>query len=121
MKIKRVRTGIKDLKSGLDKFVQTAKSIQQGKKVKKVGGIYFSSFEDFRKELTPKRLELLHSIKTHRPSSINQVARLVKRYIKNFSDELKYLAQIGLIERKEKEKEISPTINYEKILLEISV
>jgi predicted transcriptional regulator len=121
VKIKRVKIGIKDLKTGLQEFVQTAKAIQQGKKVKKEERVYFTSFEAFRKALTPKRLELLHLIKTHRPSSINQVARLVKRDIKNVSDDLKYLAQIGLVERKETEKEISPTIDYDKILLEIAV
>jgi predicted transcriptional regulator len=121
VKVKRVKIGIKTIEEGLDQFVQTAKTIQQGKKVKKEEGVYFTSFEAFRKALTPKRLELLHLIKVQKPTSINQVARLAKRNIKNVAEDLKYLAQIGLIERKELEKEISPTINYEKILLEIAV
>lgn len=64
MKVKKIKIGIKDLKNVLDDFVKTGEAIQRGENVKKETGIYFTNLEAFRKCLTPKRLELLHIIKT---------------------------------------------------------
>jgi len=121
MKVKRIKIGIKDLKTILDDFVKTGEAIQRGEKVKKERGVYFTSFEAFRKVLTPKRLELLHIIKTKKPSSINELARLAKRDIKNVAQDVKYLEQMGLIETKGTARKIKPFITYDKIALEIAV
>lgn len=121
MKIKRVKIEIKDIKTSLDDFVKAGEAIEKEETLKKESGVYFTSFEAFRKALTPKRLELLHIIKEIKPASINQLARDVNRNIKNVSDDVKYLAQIGLVERKETDKEVSPFVKYDKILLEITV
>jgi predicted transcriptional regulator len=91
MRVKKIKIGIKNLKTALDDFVRTGEAIQQGEKVKKETGLYFTSFEAFRKALTPKRLELLHIIKTKKPSSINELARMAKRDVKNIADDVKYL------------------------------
>ena len=120
MRVKKVKVGIKDIKTSLNDFVRTCEAIDWGEKVKKETGIYFTSFKAFRKALTPKRLELLHIIKTKKPSSINQLASIAKRDIKNVAEDVKYLAQIGLIEKKKAKREITPSIEYDKILLEIA-
>ncbi|MEK6589526.1 MAG: hypothetical protein AABZ11_02510 [Nitrospinota bacterium] len=123
MKVKKVKIGIKNIKDIFDDVKNTVRKIEQGEKLKSVKEpeIYFTSFEAFRKALTPKRLELLHIIKTKKPSSINHLSRLVKRDIKNVFDDVKYLEQIGLIEKREHEREIRPFIGYDKIDLEIAV
>lgn len=121
MKVKKIKIGIKDLKAVLDDFVGTGKAIERGEKVKKETGVYFTSFEAFRKALTPKRLELLHIIKIKKPSSINELARLAKRDIKNVADDVKYLEQMGLIETKETARKTTPIITYDRIALEIAV
>jgi predicted transcriptional regulator len=121
MKVKKIKIGIKDLKTALSEFVKTGEAIERGEKVKKETGLYFTSFEAFRKAMTPKRLELLHIIKIKRPSSINELARMAKRDIKNVAEDVKYLEQIGLIEKKEKDRKTAPVIIYDKIALEIAV
>ena len=123
MKIKKVKIGIKNIKDIFEDVKNTIKKIERGEKLKSVKEpeIYFTSFEAFRKALTPKRLELLHTIKTKNPSSINRLARLAKRDIKNVAEDVKYLEQIGLIEKQEHEREIRPFIEYDKINLEIAV
>jgi predicted transcriptional regulator len=121
MKIKKVNVGIKSVKDALDDARDALKKVAKNEKVKKEVGVYFSSFEAFRKALTPKRLELLHTIKTDNPKSINELARLAKRDIKNVADDVKYLEQIGLIEKRAGEKEIQPSINYDRIALEIAI
>ena len=67
MRVKRIKIGIKDVKTALKEFAEKAEAIERGKTVKKETGVYFTSFEAFRKRLTPKRLELLHIIKTRKP------------------------------------------------------
>lgn len=121
MRVKRIKIGIKDLKTALADFVKTGEAIERGEKVKKETGVYFTSFEAFRKALTPKRLELLHIIKAQKPSSINELARIVKRDIKNVSDDVKYLGQMGLVVKKETARKTTPVIDYDRIALEIAI
>lgn len=121
MRVKKIKIGIKDLKTALEDFVKTGEAIERGEKVKKESGVYFTSFEAFRKVLTPKRLELLHTIKTRKPSSIHELARMAKRDVKNVADDVKYLEQIGLIEKKETDHKIAPVTKYDRIALEIAV
>ena len=83
--------------------------------------LYFTNFEACRKALTPKRLELLHLIKIKRPCSINELARMAKRNVKNIAEDVKYLEQIGLIEKKESLAKMALVITYDKLLLEIAV
>lgn len=121
MKVKKVKIGIQSIEASLEEAKKTIQLIEQGNQVKKEVGVYFTSFEAFRKALTPKRLELLHIIKARAPKSIKELAEMAKRDMKNISEDVKYLEQIGLLEKKEKEKEIKPVINYDKLALEIGL
>lgn len=121
MKVKRIKIGIKDVRTALDEFVKTGAAVERGEKVKKETGVYFTSLEAFRKALTPKRLELLHIVKAKNPASINELARMAKRDIKNVSDDVKYLEQIGLIEKIETDRKTKPVVKYDQIALEIAV
>lgn len=121
MRVRKIKIGVKDLKTVLKEFAEKAEAIERGKKVKKERGVYFTSFEAFRKALTPKRLELLHIIKTQKPSSINELARMAKRDVKNVAEDVKYLEQIGLIEKKETDRKTAPVVWYDRIALEIAV
>jgi len=124
MKIRKVRVGIKNLETVLNEFVQTGRTIEKGKPVKKEKGVYFTNVEAFRKAVTPRRLELLKAIKTKKPSSVRQLSRITKRNIKNVSTDIKFLEQVGLVDIKKnikREKEMTPYVNYDKILFEIAV
>ncbi|MGB5156430.1 MAG: hypothetical protein WBN77_03225 [Desulfobacterales bacterium] len=122
MKVRKVKIGIKDVETLLNEFGDAADSIEAGKKVKHERGVHFTSIQAFRKALTQKRLELLHAIKTEHPSSLNHLARILQRDIKNVATDVRFLKQAGLIDtKKDGGKEISPQVRYDKILLEIAV
>jgi len=123
MRIKKVKIGIRSVKDVLGDVKETVKKLERGERLKSVREpeIYFTDFEVFRKALTPKRLELLHLIRTKKPSSINELARIAKRDVKNVADDLKYLEQTGLIETKETKRKTTPVISYDRIALEIAV
>ncbi|MBT3388659.1 MAG: ArsR family transcriptional regulator [Desulfobacula sp.] len=125
MKIRKVKIGIQSLESALNDFVETGRALEEGKPVKKEKGVYFTSVEAFRKALTPKRLELLRAIKTEKPSSIRQLSKITERDIKNISADISFLEQAGLVDiekhMERERREITPFVNYDKILFEVSV
>jgi len=121
MKVKRVKIGIKSMAKAMDDFVRTAEAVQRGERKKKEAGVYFTSLEAFRRALTPQRLNLLRLIREGKPASLHELARLSQRNIKNISDDVKYLAQVGLIELKDSANRTSARVNYDKIMLEIAV
>ncbi|MCM2359157.1 MAG: hypothetical protein NDI77_13490 [Geobacteraceae bacterium] len=121
MKAKKVNIGIKSVEEALDDFVKAGEALERGEKVKPVKGIYFTNLDAFRKVLTQKRLELLHIIKTEHPESITQLARLAGRDVTNVADDVKYLAEVGLVEMKKEKRAHIPTVNYDAISLRIAV
>ncbi len=121
MRVKKVRIGIKSVETAMQDFVGTAEAIERGETVRKEAGVYFTSLDAFRKVLTPRRMGLLRLIREKKPSSLHDLARLSRRNIKNVFDDVKYLAQVGLIDIREADKKVSARVNYDKILLEIAV
>ncbi|MEW6721385.1 MAG: helix-turn-helix domain-containing protein [Thermodesulfobacteriota bacterium] len=121
MKVKKVKIGIKSISTAMDDFVRTEDAAQRGVRTKKETGVYFTSLEAFRKVLTPRRFDLLRLIREREPASLHELARCAGRNIKNVSDDVKYLAQVGLVDLKDTENKISARVNYETILLEIAV
>jgi predicted transcriptional regulator len=124
MKIKKIDIGIKGLKESLGDFATSWKKLEAGKRVKKEEGIYFESVDAMRAVLTNKRLLILKTIKEKEPGSVYELAKLLNRDLKNISQDIKLLAEVGLVtlEKIEKEKKrIVPHVDYSKILLEIPV
>ena len=122
MKIKQVKIGIRSVDDILENFAATGEAIERGDAVKKQhAGVYFTNLDAFRKALTQKRLELLHAIRLEKPASLQQLARIVHRDIKNVSTDVKYLSQIGLVELKEQNSCLYPIVDYERIELDIAV
>ena len=124
MKVKRVKIGIKSVKKVLEDFVETGEAIERGERVKKEKGVYFENIEGFRKALTPKRLELLHLIKERHPESLQELARFAKRDMKSIVTDINILEELDLIDMKRKKegrRESVPTVEYDRINLDIAV
>lgn len=60
--------------------------------------ISFPSFKTLGSVITGARLQLLAVIKNQKPSSIQELARMVERDFKNVYTDVKLLAEYGLIE-----------------------
>jgi len=68
--------------------------------------------------LTPKRLELLYSLASQRPESINDLAQKAKRNVKNVYQDLKALKTLGFVTFKKRGKRnIVPETLVEEITL----
>lgn len=124
MKVKKIKIGIKKLWDILEDFAEAGEAIERGENVKPQKGVYFESIEAFRRALTPKRMELLHLIRTEKPSSVNELAQLVHRDTKNVANDIDYLVDLGLVEIKKERKGkegLSPRVNYNMIQLDVAV
>ncbi len=124
MKVKNIKIAIKSDEELLGEIKEVWKKLEKGKKIKKHEGIYFDNIEVMRKVFTEERLRILKTIKKQHPSSIYELAKKLKRNIKNVSDDVNFLKDVGLIELKkttEGRAKSTPSVNYDKILLEIPV
>jgi len=124
MKVKKMKVVIRSEEELFDEVRDVWGKLEKGEKVKKHEAVYFESLEAMRKIFTEERLRIVKTIKKEHPSSIYKLAKILGRDVKNTFDDVQFLAQAGLVElRKVKEgrEKTTPTVKYDKILLEIQV
>jgi predicted transcriptional regulator len=126
MKVKNVTIGIKSVKEALRETGAVMEQLERGETIpKRRPGIYFDTLETMRKAITEERIRIIKVIRERHPGSIYELAKMLHRNLKNVSDDVHYLADLGLIELEKakangRDKTI-PRVNYEKIRLEIAV
>jgi predicted transcriptional regulator len=59
--------------------------------------ICFPDFATLEKDLTQNRLQILAAIRSHKPNSVQELARALKRDFKNVYQDVKFLEEFGLI------------------------
>lgn len=96
MKVKRIQ--IKSLEDSLKDFATAYHRVSQRKAVSKKGGVFFASIDAVRKVLTENRLQLLKVIKQAKPASLYELAKLTHRDLKNVSQDIAFLEDLGLID-----------------------
>jgi len=124
MRIKNIKIGIKSLEDSLKEFADTWKRLEKGEKIRRHEALYFESIDALRSVLTDKRLAVLKAIKKHKPNSIYELAKILGRDLKNVNEDVKLLADLGLIKlekAKSNRKRTIPTVDYGKIVLEIGI
>lgn len=93
----------------------------RGKLKSKGGGevISVGSWEVLGKVLSPPRLQILSLIPHLKPRSIAQLARAMKKDFKNVHSDVRFLADLGLIELKEEgpRKTLVPIAKFNEIEL----
>jgi predicted transcriptional regulator len=117
---------IKSADTALEGFRKTFKAVEAGRRVKKREGVYFTSIEAARNLLTPNRLALLRAVRSGRPGSIYELAKMVNRDLKNVQDDLRLLEAYGLIRmadatRSGKRRVRVPEALFDQIELKIAI
>ena len=125
IKTKKLKLYIEGITEFKKKIKEELRAIDKGKAKKlKEDSISFQSLDQFRKFLTPKRLELLSVIRHKKPGSIYGLAKLVNRTPENVNTDIKFLVQLGFVEImkvKDIREKVVPEVSYDKMTLEISV
>ncbi len=122
MKAKTIR--IKTIDEGLRDFERAFKKAERGRSGKAKTGIYFSSIEAVRKILTPERIKLLRYIKANHPNSVYELAKGLQKDIKNVSQDLGYLSEVGLVELAESQgsrNQRKPILLSDHVTLELMI
>src|SRR5207245_9375221 len=88
---------IKSAGDALDGFREAFKAVEARRRISRREGVYFTSIEAARNLLTPNRLALLRAVRSGRPGSIYELAKMVRRDLKNVQDDLRLLETYGLI------------------------
>lgn len=88
---------ISPLDEGLKRFRETYKAVEADRPVARREGVYFTSLAAARNLLTPRRLALLRAVRTERPRSIYELAKIVGRDLKNVQDDVRTLERYGLV------------------------
>ena len=117
---------IKPVVDALKEFRETFKATAAGRRPRRREGVYFTSIEAARNLLTPNRLALLRAIRTKRPGSIYELAKLVGRNLKNVQDDLHILEHYGLVRlsrgrRSGKRKVRVPEALFGEIAMKIAI
>lgn len=117
MKIRKVVLLVESQKVAVSRAFKSIK-----KPSKKYAGMEIISFPDFEtlgRIITGARLELLNAIRIEKPKSIQELARIVDRDFKNVHQDVKLLAEFGLIEIVETgpRRSASPVAKFSEIVL----
>ncbi len=124
MKVKRLSIGIKSVDEVMADFGRAAKALARGEPVAKKEGLYFTDLRAFRRAITDRRLAILRAIKSARPGSVYELAKALRRDVKNVSADLAILEELGLVELKKTSSprgKVKPTVPYDAIKLDIAV
>jgi len=124
MKVKRINLRFFDAKEALKKFAAKLSATRKGRPLAKEELLSFSTINVFRKIITEKRLELLHVIKQKTPGSVYELAKEVDRDLKSVNTDLSILKELGLVsleETKEERIKTKPTVDFDKINVEIEI
>lgn len=127
MKVKNIVVEVKPLENALKEAAGFMNKIKKNERVMPKNSVSFGSIESFREFFTPKRLELLHTIKQKQPESIYELAKLVKREIKSVIVDIGILEKYGLIDTKKITNKaglgykIMPVFNFDKLRVDIAM
>lgn len=120
MKLRKARIIVEPMNQVKERWTQAL----QGK-LKMSGNeeiISISSWEVLGKVLSPPRLEILAAIPRIKPKSIAHLARELNKDFKNVHGDVKFLADLGLIDLKEegKRKTLVPVAKFKGIELPLA-
>lgn len=124
MKVKKLVIGIKSVDEVMSDFAYAAKELERGNMVKEKKDLYFTDLKAFRRALSDRRLAILRAIRASNPASVYELAKIVKRDVKNVSSDLAILEELGLVELKKTKtmrNKVKPTVPYDAINLDIAV
>ncbi len=124
MRVRDIKISIKSDEELYKEVKEVVKKIEGGEQIKKHEGISFENLDTMRKVLTDERIRILKMIKKGHPQSIYELAKMLHRDIKNTFDDVQFLADAGMIDLKKTKngrEKTTPTVNYDRILLEIPV
>ena len=124
MKVKEIRVVVRPMEEDLEEIVDALKRVERGEEFHEEK-IVVENLDVLRKILTPERLRILQVIRSEKPKSIHELAKLLDRDRAAVVRDLEYLQQLGLVEfeeeRRGKRRSRKPVVPYDEIEVSIPV
>jgi len=128
MKTKKLKIRFQSIDETLDQFENDWKDIKNGMNPFRVIAsndfVLMMDYERFSKLFSTQRLRLIHMIQAKQPTSINQLAKFLKREQANVHRDVQFLSDLGILELKRnkthgKHEVVRPEFNWSSIEIEI--
>jgi predicted transcriptional regulator len=97
-----LQVNVESLADGLDRAVKIMEALEQGKQVEKQESISFLNVSSMLSVFTPKRWELIETLRSSEAMSINALANLLKRNYKNVHTDVSVLIEWGILKLDDK-------------------
>lgn len=120
MKLKKAKIYIDTWENTMNDLKRAIKG--EYRYIQKDNEIRFLNWFSFSRSLTPMRIEILAIIAIEKPESIYALAKILNRDFKNVHSDVKYLAELGLIDLKEtgRRSALKPVAKYRGIEIEFA-
>jgi len=122
--VRKIKDIVRSLEEDLEEIVDALKRVERGEEFHEEK-IVVESLDVLRKILTPERLRILQVIRSEKPKSIYELAKLLDRDRAAVVRDLEYLQQLGLVEFEEekhgKRRSRRPIVPYDEIEVSIPV
>jgi predicted transcriptional regulator len=99
MSKQRIHIGIEDANHGFDRFVEAWRKSETGELEQAEIHLNFEDFAMLSSVLTPKRLELMKTLRQHGPFSVRALAKKLERDYKNVHADASALESVDLVQR----------------------
>ncbi len=120
MKLRKARIVVESIGSVTERWTKTLQGKAKVRKDEEL--ISVGSWEILAKVLSPPRLQILTAIPQIKPRSIAHLAREMKKDFKNVYSDVRFLADLGLIELREEgtRKTLVPVARFSGIELPLA-
>lgn len=108
MSKQHIHIGVEDADRGFERFVEAWHKAETGETEQAEIHLNFEDFAKLASLLTPKRLELMKSLRQHGPLSVRALAKQIERDYKNVHADASALEDADLIQRTEKGLLVTP-------------
>jgi predicted transcriptional regulator len=108
MSKQHIHIGIEDASRGFDRFVEAWHKAETGEIEQAEIHLNFEDFAMLSSVLTPKRLELMKTLRQHGPLSVRALAKMLDRDYKNVHADAGALETVDLIQRNDEGLLVAP-------------
>ena len=96
-----IHVGVENTDRGFDRFVETWERTERGHIKEAEVHLNFEDLSMLLSILTPRRLEVLKTLRQQSLSSVRALSKILKRNYKNVHTDVQVLEGVGLLERTE--------------------
>lgn len=108
MSKQHIHIGVEDANRGYERFVEAWHKAEADETKQAEIHLNFEDFAMLASVLTPKRLELMKTLRQHGPLSVRTLAKQLERDYKNVHTDASSLEKAGLIQRNEEGLLVAP-------------